>query len=83
MNSTIDYIELVRRENIINEDQVPADNAFASSTHIEGGYLEREAFDLNTNSQWRSQFPCADTEYIGIDLGSEKANAYIGISLFR
>ena len=61
MNSTIDYIELVSRENIINEDQVPADNSFASSTHIEGGYLEREAFDLNTNSQWRSQFPCADT----------------------
>ena len=80
MPNIIDFTKLVSSDNLINKYSIPSTNAFSSSTAIPGGYLPQEAFDLNTGSQWRTQMPCADEEYLGIHLGQERTFSYFAVA---
>lgn len=65
---TISYNDMLSDNNIIKKYDVSSSNAFASSTLLENAYMPNEAFDLSTNSEWGSQNPPDNNEYIGINL---------------
>lgn len=60
--------QMISNNNIIKKYSIPATNAFSSSTLIFNAWMPYEAFDLSFDSQWGSNIPSKNGEYIGIDL---------------
>ncbi len=70
--SFLTHEQMISDSNLIEKYSIPSSNAFASSTVIPNAWMPYEAFDLGFDTQWGSDIPSENGEYIGIDLGENR-----------